>query len=58
MKKLNLKAETICNYKVSAKMKRVWQTEINLLEEFDGVCKKHGLKYMMLDGSLLGAVRH
>ena len=39
-------------------MKRVWQTEINLLEEFDGVCKKHGLKYMMLDGSLLGAVRH
>lgn len=29
-----------------------------LLNEFDRVCKKHNIKYMLFAGSMLGAVRH
>ncbi len=57
-KRLNLKAETLCGYKVSSKMKKVWQVEMDLLAEFDRVCKKHNLKYIIFDGSLLGTIRH
>ncbi len=31
---------------------------IKLLEEFDRICKKHGIKYFLGGGTLLGAVRH
>lgn len=30
----------------------------DLLCEFDRICKKHGLRYWMIGGTLLGAVRH
>ena len=32
--------------------------ELDLLMEFDRVCKKHGLKYYAVFGTLLGAIRH
>ena len=57
-KRLNLKAETLCDYKVSSKMKKIWQAEMDIYEEFERVCKKHNLKYIFCDGSLLGAIRH
>ena len=32
--------------------------ELDLLIEFDRVCRKHGIKYCITSGTLLGAVRH
>ena len=46
------------DYPVSAKMKRVWQKEIEILLLIDKICKKYNLKYWLEYGSLLGAVRH
>ncbi len=45
-------------YLVSSEMKKLWAVQLDLLNEFDRVCKKHNLKYILDFGSLLGAVRH
>ncbi len=55
---MNLEDEVRCGYTVTAKMKRVWAVELEILEVFDAVCKKHNLKYYADYGTLLGAVRH
>ena len=34
------------------------EVELDLLAEFDRVCRKHGLTYFVDSGTLLGAVRH
>lgn len=44
-------------YVTSAAMKRVWAVELDLLCEFDRVCKKLGLPYFLDGGTLLGAAR-
>lgn len=33
-------------------------TELDMLVEFDAVCRKHNINYVLFGGSLLGAVRH
>ena len=33
-------------------------TELDMLVEFDRVCRKHNIDYVLFGGSLLGAVRH
>ncbi len=53
-----LQEETICDFFVSSKRKKVWAIELELLLELDRVCKKHGLRYFLMCGTLLGAVRH
>lgn len=53
-----LMEETRCNYLVSEKMKKVWQIEITLLEEFKRICSKYNLHWWAEGGTLLGAVRH
>lgn len=55
---MNLGEEIIEGYLVSAKMKRIWAKEIVLLRQFVEVCKRHGLQYRIMGGTLLGAVRH
>lgn len=45
-------------YLVSAKMKELWAVQLDLLCEFDRVCKKYNLKYILEHGTLLGAIRH
>lgn len=45
-------------YQISAKMKELWAVQLDLLCELDRVCKKHGLKYILDFGTLLGAIRH
>lgn len=49
--------EERCGYVTSAAMKQVWAVELDLLCEFDRVCKKLGLQYFLDSGTLLGAVR-
>ena len=53
-----LEPEIRCGYEVSAKLKKIWAVELDLLAEFDRVCKLHGIKYQIFAGTLLGAVRH
>ncbi|MCR4843337.1 MAG: LicD family protein [Eubacterium sp.] len=45
-------------FTVSSMMKRAWACHMRTLCEVDKVCERHGLKYYMDYGSLLGAVRH
>ena len=33
-------------------------TELEILREFDSLCRKHGLQYYIVGGTLIGAVRH
>lgn len=53
-----LNKEIRCGYEVSEKLKKIWAVELDLLAEFDRVCVKHGIKYQVFAGTLLGAVRH
>lgn len=39
-------------------MKKLWETEIEILEVFKGICEKNGIRYFAAGGTLLGAVRH
>ena len=32
--------------------------ELDMLKEFDRVCRKHGIRYTLSSGTMLGAVRH
>ncbi|MBQ7266091.1 MAG: LicD family protein [Firmicutes bacterium] len=50
--------EERCEFKVTQKRKEVWAVELDLLNQFDKVCKKHDIQYMAIGGTLLGAVRH
>ncbi|MEY8389761.1 LicD family protein [Lachnospiraceae bacterium 45-W7] len=45
-------------YQISQKMKKVWAVQLNLLDYFDKLCRKHQLHYFVDYGTLLGAVRH
>ena len=65
MVKLNLNVpeefyleETRCGFTVSAERKQLWAVELDLMAEFDRVCKKHDLHYCVGAGTLLGAIRH
>lgn len=53
-----LEEEERCGYLVSHEMKKAWAVMLDLLAEFDRVCKKHSLKYYATGGTLLGSVRH
>ena len=53
-----LQSEYREGYFVDETMKKVWAVELELLEKFQDICKKHGLQYFAIGGTLLGAVRH
>lgn len=42
----------------SDELRRMQILELGMLAEFDRVCKKHNIKYTIVAGTLLGAVRH
>ncbi len=52
------KVSSVSEYKVSDKMRRVWQVELDLLDQVDIICKKYHIQYFLMHGTLLGAVRH
>lgn len=37
---------------------RLHQVQVDILDEIVRICKKHGLQYFLIGGTLLGAVRH
>lgn len=43
---------------VTAQRKRLWNVQLNLVAEFDRICKKYHLRWFAYAGTLLGAVRH
>ena len=53
-----LDEEIRCNYTISHKMKKVWAIELDLLNEFQRVCKKYNLSYYSDSGTTIGAIRH
>ena len=52
------KKEILCGYEVSAKMKKIWATQLDLLNELKRICDENQLHYFVWAGTLLGAVRH
>lgn len=50
--------ETTCNYQTPDEMKRVWDVQLDLASKFSEVCQRHGLRFWLDGGTLLGAVRH
>ena len=52
------KEEVKCDYLISETQKMVWAMQLDLYLVFEEICKKYGLKYFVMYGSLLGAVRH
>lgn len=45
-------------YSVSEKRRAVWNIEIELLKCFINACEENGLKYFLIGGTAIGAVRH
>lgn len=50
--------EIRCGFTVNPSMKEVWAVQLDLLAEFDRVCREHNIHYVASGGTLLGAVRH
>lgn len=50
--------ENICDFLVTTKQKKLWAIEIDLLLQIDKICNKYNLKYFLMFGSLIGAIRH
>lgn len=50
--------EVRCEYSISSKMKKVWALSMDLIQQVEQLCKKHGLQYFAIGGTALGAVRH
>lgn len=48
----------IDGFEVTKKLQKIKAIEIDLLRNFDKVCKKHKIKYILWAGTLLGAIRH
>ncbi len=53
-----LMAESSSVYSPDEKMLAVRQVELDLLRKLDKICEENDLKYYLLCGTLLGAVRH
>lgn len=47
-----------CGFKVPDLMTRCWKAQLDVVKNFDRVCKIHNLKWYAFCGTLLGAVRH
>lgn len=55
---VSMEEEILSEYLVTAKKKKIWNIEIQILLKFMEVCDQNHLKYFVAHGTLLGAVRH
>lgn len=58
MEQINDKEEVRCGYTISTKLKKIWNVELELMDQFFSVCKKYDLHPIVYSGTMLGAVRH
>lgn len=54
----SLEEETRCDFIVSEKRKKIWKTQLDMALEVKRICEKYKIKYFIIWGTLLGAVRH
>ena len=50
--------ETICDFYVDEKRKKIWAINLDLYQTFAHICDKYNLRYYAYAGTLLGAIRH
>ena len=55
---MNLNEEVRCDYLISSDMKKLWAEFLDIYDQIDQICKRHGLTVIADGGTLLGAVRH
>ena len=55
---IELKSEYREDFFVSVKRKKIWNIQLELMNELLNVCDKHKIKVFAVCGTLLGAVRH
>lgn len=48
----------IQKHMTSSELRRLQLVQVDLLKEFDRICRLHGIKYIIGSGTLLGAVRY
>lgn len=53
-----LDEEIRCEFTVTTALKKIWAIELEMMLAFDSICKKYNLKYFLMYGTLLGAIRH
>ncbi len=53
-----LNEEVRSGYTVTSQRKEVWAIELDLLAQFDKICKENNLSYCVGAGTLLGTIRH
>ena len=53
-----LKEEVRNDFLVDRERKKLWMLSLDLLFQFEKVCKKYGFQYFLCGGSMLGAIRH
>ena len=58
LKKEFLEEEYRNDFLVDVERKKLWMISLDLLLEFDEVCRRHNLTYFLAGGTLLGAIRH
>ena len=46
------------NKEDNSKLRQLQLYELNLVKTFAGICEKHNLRYYLIGGTMLGAVRH
>lgn len=56
--KFSLDEEIRCEFVVSEKRKKIWKIQMDMALEVKRICEKHHIKYFIIWGTLLGAVRH
>ncbi len=55
---ISLDEEVRCDFVVTTQRKKIWAVELDLLQKFISVCDKYNLKWFVIAGTLIGAVRH